>query len=229
MSEFRRALVGALVGALLALCAGASLASRSIAPPSVDDETTQTHQEETHVAMAIWVPTEVFSKSASGDLDPAEVKQVVDALKGFSIIGIVDVTITVPEGNVKPVDRATLLSSARLRLGDRAPRSIVPEKDLPPMVSAAAQLFKKLMAGMTGKIGDSMEFVVFKDGDDHGDSLADPHGSGAMTLTFDKETFAWHLPLVSTMPLRVDRATGDTFPGDFDFSPFTGHKLEVAK
>ena len=50
-----------------------------------------------------------------------------------------------------------------------------------------------------------------------------------MTLTFDKETFTWNLPLVSVRPLRVDRATGDTFPGDDDLSPFTGNKLAVAK
>lgn len=225
MSEIRRA----LFGALLALCAGTALATRSIAPPALDDETTQTHQEDTHVAMAIWVPTEVFRKSAGDGLDPADVKKFVDALKGYAIIGLVDVNITVPEGNVVPVDAAGMRASARLRFGDGAPRATLKEKDLPPMAAAAAQVFKKMMAGMTGKLGDSMDFVVFKDADEHGDSLADPHGSGVMTLTFDKETFIWNLPLVSVRPLRIDRATGDTFPGDYDFSPFTGNKLAVAK
>lgn len=223
MSEFRRA----LVAAMLALCAGAALASRSIAPPSLDDETTQTHQDGTHIAMAIWVPNEVFRKAAS-DLDPAAVKQVAEALKGYAIVGIVDVNITAPEGNVVPVGRAGMLASTRLRLGERAPLPILQGKDLPPVVSAAAEVFKKMMAGMVGKLGDSMEFVVFKDADEHGISLADPRGSGVMTLTFDKETFVWSLPLVSVLPLHVDRATGDTFPGDYEFSPFTGHKLEAA-
>ncbi len=225
MSEIRRA----LVGAVLALCAGSALATRSIAPPTLDDETTQTHQEDTHVAMAIWVPTEVFLKSAGDSLDPVDLKRFVDALEGYVIIGLIDVNITVPDGDVVPVDATGMRASARLKFGDRAARLVLREKDLPPMAAAAAQEFKKLMAGMTGKLGDSADFVVFKDADEHGRSLSDPRGSGAMTLTFDKETFTWSLPLVSVQALRVDRATGDTFPGDYDFSPFTGNRLAVAK
>lgn len=226
MTHFRRS----LVGALLALCASAALASRSIAPPAVDDETTQTHQHDTHIAMAVWVPNEVFRDAAGADIDPKDLKALLAALKGYSIIGIVDVELTVPDGNVVSADRAKLRSSARLQLGSRPPRAIVPDSALPPTVAASAAVFKKLMGGMIGKFGDSIEFVVFRDADEHGESLADPRGSGPMTLTFDKETFTWNLPLVGTLPLRVDLATGDTFPGDFDFSPFTGHKLEtVAK
>lgn len=224
MSVFHRM----LVAAALALCAGAALASRSIAPPSLDDETTQTNQDSggTHVSMAIWLPTEMFSQDA-GDLDPALVKQVGEALKGYVIIGIADVNVSASDGHVKPVDLAAMRASARLRLGDRAPRPILQGKDLPPAVGAAADVFKKMMANMIGKFGDSMEFVVFNDADEHGVSLADPHGSGTVTLAFDKESFVWRLPLVSVLPLRVDRATGDTFPGDYEFSPFTGHKLET--
>lgn len=218
-----------LVGVLLALGVSASFAGRSIAPPSFDDETTQTHQDDNHLAMALWLSTEMFSQQVTATMDAASAKEVVATLKGYAIFGIVDATLDSENANVAATDRERLRASARLQLGDRAPRAIVREADLPPNVLATVAVMKPVMAGMLGKFGNSMEFVVFNDADEHGNSLADPRGHLVATLTFDKETFAWHLPLLSLQPLRVDPATGDTFPADYDFSPFTGHKLETKK
>ena len=224
MFELRRP----LVGALLALCAGTALASRSIAPPSFDDETAQTHQTDQHLSMAMWFTTESLRNISAGlDLDPVAKKAFVASLKGYAIFGVVDVTLDGDKATVISADHAALRASARLRLGDRAPRAIVREEDLPDGVRIVAQTMRPLMAGMLGKFGDSMEFIVFSDADEHGESLADPRGGGGVTVSFDKEVFAWQLPLISLRPLRIDRATGDTFPGDYDFSPFTGHKLET--
>jgi hypothetical protein len=227
MLEFRRP----LVGVLLALCASASVASRSIAPPGFDDEMSQTHQDNAHLSMALWLSTAMFKRSVAGDMKPADVKMVVDALKGYAIFGILDVTLDGTQAAVNSADRATLRSSARLQLGARAPRAIVREADLPPGVRAAVQVFKPMMASMLGKFGDSMEFVVFNDADEHGNSLADPRGSLVASLSFDKESFAWRCrwSACGLQPLRSDPATGDTFPGDFDFSPFTGNKLAPVK
>ena len=225
MFEIRRP----LVGALLVLCTAASFASRSIVPPSFDDEMSQTHQDDAHLAMAMWLSTEMFKRAIADEMKPADVKMVVDSLKGYAIYAIVDATLDATQATVTSVDRARLRESARLQLGERAPRAIVREADLPTGVRAAVQAFKPMMAGMLGKFGDSMEFVVFSDTDDHGNSLADPHANLVASLSFDKEQFVWRLPLVSLQPLRVDPATGDTFPGDFDYSPFTGNKLTVQK
>ena len=225
MSDIRRP----LVGALLALCASVSFASRSIVPPRFNAEMMQTHQDDTHFALAIWLSTEMFKNSVAGKMKPSEVQEVADALKGYAIYGLIDATLDSDEGTIVSGDHAQMRSSARLQLGDRAPRAIVPVSDLPSGVRAAVQVLKPLMASMLGKFGDSMEFVAFNDADEHGNSLADPRGNLVASLSFDKELFVWRLPLVSLRPLRIDPATGDTFPGDFDFSPFTGHKLELAK
>lgn len=101
--------------------------------------------------------------------------------------------------------------------------------ELPKGVRAATQVLKPLMASMLGKFGDAMEFVVFNDADEHGNSMADPRAKLLVTLSFDQESFTWRLPLVSLQPVRVDPETGDTFPGDFDFNPFTGTRLEGRK
>ena len=227
MSEFRRP----LVGVLLALCASVSSASRSIVPPAFNAEMMQTnHDQDNHrMALAFWLSTEMFRNSLAGQMKPDEIQRFVAVLKGYAIYAVIDATLDTNGATIVSSDRARMRSSARLRLGDRAPRAAVPESELPQGVRIAVQVLKPLMVSMLGKFGDSMEFVVFNDADEHGNSLADPRGSLVVALTFDQESFAWHLPLVSLQPLRVDPATGDTFPGDFDFSPFTGNKLAPAK
>ena len=220
---------GTLVAALLVLGATTALASRSIPVPSIDDETTQTHQDDNHIAMAMWLSTEMFRDSVSATMAPADVKVMMDGLKGYAIYGLLDTNIDGATAAVVAADRAKLRASAQLKLGDRAPRSIVRESELPAAVLQAVHVMKPIMAGALGKVGDAMEFVVFKDADEHGNSLADPRAHLVATLTFDKETFVWRMPLVSLQPPKVDPATGDTFPGDFDFNPFTGHKLDMKK
>lgn len=227
MSKFTRP----LVGVLLALCACVSLASRSIAPPAFNAEMMQTRHDHDNrrMALAFWLSTDMFRNSMAGRMTPDEIQRFAALLKGYAIYAILDASLDGENATIVSADRAQMRSSARLRLGDRAPRAALPESELPQGVRIAVQVLKPMMASMLGKFGDSMEFVVFNDADEHGNSLADPHGSLVAALTFDQESFAWRLPLVSLLPLRVDAATGDTFPGDFDFNPFTGNKLAPAK
>jgi hypothetical protein len=70
-----------------------------------------------------------------------------------------------------------------------------------------------------------MEFVVYpgKDGDK---TLADATRPGDIATTFYGETYHWHLPLGSLLPPKVDKSTGERFPGNYLYSPYTGKKLD---
>ena len=220
-----------LVATLLALCACASFASRSIAPPEFNKEMMQTsHDQDGHrVALGFWLSTQMFRNSLAGQMKPEEIERVAHFLRGYAIYAIMDASLDGEDASIVPFDRGRMRASARLRLGDRAPRAPIPESELPKGVRAATQVLKPLMTGMLGKFGDAMEFVVFDDADEHGDSMADPRARLPVTLSFDQESFTWRLPLVSLQPVRVDPETGDTFPSDFDFNPFTGTRLEGRK
>ena len=218
-----------LVGALLLLCVTVSFAARGIAPPKLNAELMQSRQDSSHFTLAMWLSAEMFRSSVAATMKPGDAQRVVDALKGYQIYGVIDATIDGEKASIIAADRAQLRASARLQLGDRAPRAAVPVAELPSSVQAAVEVLKPMMASLLGKFGDSMEFIVFKDADEHGNSIADPRSDLVTTLSFDKESFTWRLPLVSLLPLRVDAATGDTFPGDYAFSPFTGNKLAVQK
>jgi hypothetical protein len=225
MSKFLRP----LVAALLALSVSSSFASRSIAPPTLDEEAMQKHQDDRHMALAMWFSTGFMEKAASARGGPEAARQVIARLDGYAIFAILDVKIDTNAGALVPGDSQQMRASARLRLGDRAPMAIVREDDLPADVRTTVRIVKPVIANMLGKFGDAIELVVFKDADEHGHSLMTPSAHLQATLDFDKETFAWALPSISLLPTRIDPATGDTFPGDFDYSPFTGRKLELRK
>jgi hypothetical protein len=218
----------ALAAALLALGASASFASRSIAPPTFEDEALQRHQDDKHMALAMWFSTQ-FMQNAAGHAGPDVARQIIAKLDGYAIFAILDVKLDTKLGTIVPGDRDQMRASAHLRLGDHAPLAIVREEDLPADVRGTVRIVKPVIANMLGKFGDAIELVVFKDADARGHSQMIPSANLHAWLDFDNESFAWNLPSISLLPPRVDTATGDAFPGDFEFSPFTGHKLETAK
>ena len=218
-----------LVATLLALCASASFASRSIAPPTLDREAVQRHQDDKHMAMAMWFAPQFFEMSAAGKSNPAAVRMMTAKLEGYAIFGILDVQLDSGMGGVVPGDRARMRASAVLKFGDHAPLTPVREEDQPDEVRAMLRLMKPLISGMLGQVGDAMEFVVFNDADEQGKSQMNVHAHTSAALDFDNDSFSWNLPAISSLPSRVDPTTGDTFPGDFDYSPFTGRKLETRR
>lgn len=218
-----------LAAALLALCASSFFASRSIAPPTLDREAVQRHQDDKHMAMVMWFAPQFFEMSAAGKADPAQVRRMMAQLEGYAIFGILDVKLDTTSATVVPGDRDRMRASARLKLGDQAALIPVPDGDLPDDVRAMVRFMKPMIAGMLGQVGSAMEFVVFKDADEHGKSQMNVRAHTRAALDFDNDSFTWNLPSVSLLPTRVDPTTGDTFPGDFDYSPFTGHKLETSK
>jgi hypothetical protein len=41
------------------------------------------------------------------------------------------------------------------------------------------------------------------------------------------QTYRWRTPLGSLLPVKVDAKTGEEFPGNYSFNPYTGEKLSV--
>jgi|GEM_PF-4018293 len=226
MSKVLRPLLAAV---LLASCASSSFASRSIAPPTLDREAVQRHQDDRHMAMVMWFAPQFFEMSAVGKADPVATRTMMARLEGYAIFGILDVRLDTATATVVPDDRDRMRDSARLKFGDHAPLTPVREEDQPDDVRTMVRFMKPVIGGMLGQVGDAMEFVVFKDADEHGKSQMNVHAHTRAALDFDNDSFTWNLPSVSLLPARVDPSTGDTFPGDFDYSPFTGHKLEPRK
>ena len=223
MSMFRRC----AVAAVLALLAPVSFAGRSIAPPAIGIEVVQMRQDPTHVAIAHWMSKALFTDPSLG-LPPEMAKVLMQGLDGFEVFGIANAHLDPSTESITSTDRAETRASARLRLSDGSVIAALSDEDMPASVRGVRDAMSPMMGKLLGKFGETLQLVVFRVADANGHSRLDPRGAGELTLTFDAERFHWKLPLVSLLPPRVDPDTGDTFPGDYEFSPFTGHKL-VAK
>ncbi len=88
-------------------------------------------------------------------------------------------------------------------------------------------MFKPTIAGMIGSVGKSMELLVYPNRQ-NGKPLLDAKKSGAFRYTIYEHVFDWRLPLSSLLPPRVDPKTNEEFPGNYEFNPFTGGKLNAA-
>jgi hypothetical protein len=77
---------------------------------------------------------------------------------------------------------------------------------------------------MAGQVGQSLELVIYPAKVD-GKLVVDASQSGTLQLKLYEETFKWRLPLGSLLPAKVDAKTGESFPGNYQFNPFTGNKL----
>jgi hypothetical protein len=85
---------------------------------------------------------------------------------------------------------------------------------------------KPAMAANAGPLGQAMEFIVFPAKAD-GKPLIDAAQAGTLQVTLYDQTYKWRLPLGSVLPARVDAKTGEEFPGNYQFNPYTGDKLST--
>ena len=88
---------------------------------------------------------------------------------------------------------------------------------------------KPLIGGTLGKLGESMEFIAFEGRDKNDKRLLDPLGKAMFTVTVGDRDYKWRLPLGALLPPKFDAKTGEQFPGNFEFSPYTGAKLTSEK
>jgi hypothetical protein len=78
---------------------------------------------------------------------------------------------------------------------------------------------------MMGAMGQHLEILVFPSVDKAGHPIADPKSDGSLTVHLGNIALHYRLPLGSILPPSVDPKTGESFPGNYHFNPYTGDKL----
>jgi hypothetical protein len=78
---------------------------------------------------------------------------------------------------------------------------------------------------MMGNMGQHLEFMVFPGLDSAKRPIADPKSEGSLTVHVGDVPLRYRLPLASLLPPAWDAKTGESFPGNYHFNPYTGNKL----
>ena len=51
--------------------------------------------------------------------------------------------------------------------------------------------------------------------------------AGTLQVSLYDQVYRWRTPLGSLLPAKVDAKTGEEFPGNYSFNPYTGEKLSA--
>jgi hypothetical protein len=150
--------------------------------------------------------------------------QVLAALSDYTVIAMMRAKTGVT-GLTDVQPKAELIKNAQLEINGKTLVPVPPEQIAPGAALVLSQL-KPALASMAGQVGQAFELVVYPARVD-GKLVVDAAQSGTLQIKLYEETFRWRLPLGSLLPAKVDAKTGESFPGNYQFNPFTGGKLSA--
>lgn len=188
-------------------------------------ETQRMAQSSGQLTLVWWMPQAWWEASMSTNpmLSPEGKAQMLAVLDDYTIFAISRVKMSMATLDARP--KSEMLDNARLEIGGKVISPITPT-DLTPGAQAILATVKPIFAGMLGKLGQSVELVVYP-GKQANQNLIDPLKPGSVSYTLYDETFTWRLPLGSLLPPKVDPKTGEEFPGNYEFNPYTGQALRI--
>jgi hypothetical protein len=212
----------------LALLAVAALPATPVSAATLQDIVRDTQRMENtngEMTMVWWLPQQFWEESlrANAAMPQAARDQVLGVLGEYVVVAMLRAKAG-PLGITDAVPKAELVKNVRFEVNGK----LIEPLD-PASLSSGAQLLlaqlKPTMAATMGQIGQGIEFAVYPRKVD-GQLLFDPAQPGSLQITLFDRSFPWRLPLGSLLPERVDSKTGEKFPGNYEFNPYTGAKLQ---
>jgi hypothetical protein len=218
-----------LTAALFLLCASAMLPAQEVDFQKMVQDTQRVTHPKGEVNLIWWIPDEYWDAAfkKSGALTAERQKEFIATVDDYLIFAVVEAKIG-PMGGMTGVSKQDLLEKVSVH-ADGQKLTLLDDADLSPDVSNLFKVMKPMLANMLGQFGEGMQFIVFKGKDAKGKRYADPRQSGSLVFNLADAEFKWRLPLGCFLPSKYDVATGEEFPGNYEYSPYSGKKLVAAK
>ncbi|MGQ0509276.1 MAG: hypothetical protein ACT4P9_01570 [Betaproteobacteria bacterium] len=219
-----RTLLALLCGVLIPLWPAGATAQTDTA--ALVNDTQRMHQEGARLTLVWWIPNEYWEASAasSSQSSPEQLKQLLAVVDRYVIVAVVDGELGTL-GSVKARPLESIISAIQLIApgGTRFPP--LGDDQLSPELRTFFQVMKPMLSNMLGQVGKGLEFIAFDGRRPGGGRLLDPRREESFTITFDGRRHDWRLPLGSLLPPAMDTKTGERFPGNYRFNPYTGDRL----
>ena len=178
--------------------------------------------ESSDMVVVWWIPVEIWDLTLQNQpgMSEEQRREFTKALDGYTLFAVIACDVGA-FGGLTPRGRSVILENTKLEVGNHVVAPLTAAE-----ISADATNFmlmmRPVMASMLGQLGQSMEFIFYPNS---GDSTINANKEGSFTFAAFGEKYEWHLPLGSLLPEKVDPATGEKFPGNYHYNPFTGAKL----
>jgi hypothetical protein len=211
--------------AILAVSLSLAGSARAVDLQKLSQETIRTVTANGWTTLVMWMPTEFWSTATetNPNTSPQMRAQLHDLMDEYAIFAIIHGRMTL--NGLEATPRDELLRSARLEANGM---TIEPLRmtEVKPGIQAMMAAMKPIFASMFGAFGQNLEFVLYPNGQ-KGKHLVDPSAAGNLKYVLADQTFTWRLPLGSLLPPKRDPHTGEEFPGNYQFNPFTGDRLSA--
>lgn len=219
---------GRAVAALIGLALFAPGLVRAANAQELVRETQRTSTDGGHLTMVWWMPQVFWEESLKANPAlPEELRnQFLATLSDYTIVALLRASPGLA-GLTDVQPKEELLKNTRVAIGGKTVEALAPESISPGAQLLLAQL-KPALGSMAGQIGENLEFVVYP-GKADGRFLLDAAKEGSFEVSLYEQTFTWRLPLGSVLPPKVDGKTGEQFPGNYNYNPYTGGRLEAKK
>lgn len=189
-------------------------------------ETQKMSQDQKSFRLFWWIPTEYWEESFRNepDMTQAQKESFYNAVDDYIVMVVIDAKTT-EFGSIIPVSEDEIVAKLSLSIGKEKHLRPLTDSEVTSDTKNLFSIMKPLMANMLGQFGQGMVFVCFQGKDGNGKRLVDPRGSQSFSISYSGDTLKWRLPLGSLLPAKLDKITGEEFPGNYMYNPFTGNKL----
>jgi hypothetical protein len=221
------------VAAFAAVPLLSSAATEAVSPPAANAmdsaalyrDLTLTRTVEGRMTMAMWMPEEFWRASLrnGGRLTEQGVAQYMAVIHPYIMVAVLDAQRGITA--FRYTDIGTLLTEVTIEDSHGAKFSPLAPDSVGDEMKNLVQTFRPLLSNMMGTMGQHMEILVFANADKAGQIIADPKKDGSLTVHVSDIALRYRLPLGSVLPPSLDAKTGESFPGNYRFNPYTGSKL----
>ncbi len=207
-----------------------TLLSQNVDVAKLVEETQQVKMGNKHVAVVWWIPNEYWEKSFKDDPTVTEemTKEFIEVFNEYLMLAVIDSDLG-PFGGVKNKDVDSIKNNIRVILSDQTILKPLPEEKISGDASNFISMIKPMFTKMMGQFGSGMNFILFRGVDEDGKRLLDPGVENRFEVNLYAEKFSFRLPLGSLLPDKYDPETGEIFPGNYNYNPYTGVELELKK
>jgi hypothetical protein len=183
-------------------------------------------QKPKKITLVFWIPTEFWSVATRGDTRISDElrAQFSTTVNDYLVFMIASAEMG-NSGGMTTKDRAAIEANTELLIGGK---SIAPigKNEVSPDVLRVVDRVKPMMANLAGQIGQGIEILIYPNPAPGAEKLSAVK-PGAFSISVFGDRFDWRLPLGSLLPPKVDSRTKESFPGDYNYNPYTGDKLSA--
>jgi hypothetical protein len=186
-------------------------------------------RSEDRMTLVLWLPTEFWRASleSSGKIAPKEIERFAKELDPYVVVAVADGQLGIA-GSVNFAEPDLLRSAVTIEDARGNLLSPLPDNAVSGGVRNLTQMMRPVLGNMLGSLGLHLALIVFPGTEKGGRRTVEPTKEGAFAVHVGTVAVRYRLPLGSLLPPAIDKKTGESFPGNYRFNPFTGDKLSPA-